>query len=303
MARNAYEEITNKIVAALEAGAGNYEQPWANLCKGTLPRNIASGKAYRGVNVLSLWATGGAGWWGTYQQWQAIGGQVRKGEKSSIVVYYQPATKRKAKDGEEETFLLMKYYSVFSLDQVDALPNEDGTPGTIVIPHAASLPESREERIAEAEAFFAQIPATVNHGGDRAYYSPGSDKVQMPDFRQFQEAEAYYSTLSHELVHWTGAQSRLDRNLKGRFGDESYAMEELVAELGAAFVMGATGLSVEPRRDHAQYLASWLRVLKKDSKAIFAEASKAQAAAEFLSAFAAGAEQGAVEEAALAIAA
>ena len=291
MARNAYEEITNKIVAALEAGAGNYEQPWSNLCKGTLPRNVASGKAYRGVNVLSLWASGGAGWWGTYQQWQAIGGQVRKGEKSSIVVFYQPATKRTKKDGEDETFLLMKYYSVFSLDQVDALPNEDGTPGTIVIPHAASLPESREERIAEAEAFFAQIPATVNHGGDRAFYRPATDNIQMPDFRQFAEAEAYYSTLSHELVHWSGAEARLDRNLKGRFGDEAYAMEELIAELGAAFTMGLTGLSTEPRVDHAQYLSSWLKVLKKDSKAIFTVASRAQAAAEYLAAYAGAAEE------------
>lgn len=293
MARNIYQEITDKIVAMLESGeAGQYSQPWSNLCKGTLPRNIASGNAYRGVNVLALWAADApSNWWGTYQQWQAIGGQVRKGEKSSTVVYYQPATKRKAKgaapDAEPDTFLLMKHYSVFHYGQIDALPNEDGTPGTINLPTSGNVPTTQGERIEAAETFFAGLTGTVRHGGDRAYYNPNSDYIQMPEFRQFGEAESYYSVLAHEYVHWSGAKLRLERNLTGRFGDNAYAMEELIAELGAAFLMGTVELSAEPRADHAQYLASWLRVLKADSKAIFTAASKAQAAAEYLTKLAA----------------
>ena len=300
MARNIYQEITDKIVAQLEAGAEKFEQPWANLSKGVLPRNIASGKAYRGVNVLSLWtAEAPSTWWGTYQQWQAIGWQVRKGEKSSTVVYYQPATKRKAKDAapdaEPDTFLLMKYYSVFHLGQVDAIANEDGTPGTINLP-ALQHVSTQAERIEAAEAFFSELPGDVRHGGDRAYYNPDKDYIGMPLFAQFSEATAYYSTLAHEYIHWTGHKYRMDRAFGKRFGDEAYAMEELVAELGAAFVMGMSDLSSEPRRDHAQYLASWLRVLKADARAIFTVASKAQAAAEHLARLAAPVTEAELEE-------
>jgi antirestriction protein ArdC len=300
MARNIYQEITDKIVAMLEAGTGQFEQPWANLSKGVLPRNIASGKGYRGVNVLSLWAANSPStWWGTYQQWLAIGAQVRKGEKSSTVVYYQPATKRKAKgatpDAPEETFLLMKYYSVFHLGQVDAIANEDGTPGTIMLP-AQSVPTTQAERIEAAEAFFQAIPGELRHGGDRAFYNPDKDYIGMPLFQQFGEAPSYYSTLAHEYVHWSGHKLRLDRAFGKRFGDEAYAMEELVAELGAAFVMGMSELSAEPRRDHAQYLASWLKVLKADARAIFTVASKAQAAAEYLAGLAAPVTETELEE-------
>ena len=289
MTRNVHQEITDKIVAMLEADPGKFKQPWANLCKGTLPRNIASGKGYRGVNVLSLWASNHASnWWGTYQQWQAIGGQVRKGEKSSTVVYFQPVAKQgKAKqeaagNAEPDTFLLMKHYSVFNLEQVDALPNEDGTPGVIQLPGAAVL--SHNERIDAAEQFFSAIGGTVNHGGDRAYYTAGTDRIQMPVFNAFAEPEAYYSTLAHEYIHWSGHKDRLARTFGTRFGDEAYAVEELVAELGAAFTMATQELSPEPRKDHAQYLANWLKVLKQDAKAIFTIASKAQAASEYLTA-------------------
>ena len=295
MARNIYQEITDKIVSALEAGDnGKWEQSWANLAKGTLPRNVASGRAYRGVNVLSLWASDYAsGWWGTYQQWQAIGAQVRKGEKSSQVVFFKPVQKKRAADAngatgadapetKDDSFLMLKYYNVFNLEQVDALPNEDGTPGTIKLPGLSAAPSTEAERIASAEAFFAGIGGKVNHGGDRAYFNPNSDYIQMPQFAQFNEPGAYYSTLAHEYIHWTGHKSRLDRTFGQRFGDEAYAVEELVAELGAAFTMGMLELSPEPRKDHAQYLASWLKVLKQDPKAIFTVANRAQAGAEYL---------------------
>lgn len=291
MGRNIYQEVTDKIVAALESGAGDYTQPWTNLSGGALPRNAQSGKRYRGINVLALWAEGHTStYWATYQQWQALGAQVRKGEKSSTVVFFQQILKKGAPEpqpgeesGKDDFFPVLKYYSVFNLAQVDAIANEDGTPGTIKLPEGdTQIPETHAERIAAAEAFFAALPARVVHGGDRACFSPDRDIIRMPDFRQFQEAEAYYSTLAHEQIHWSGHKSRLDRTFGKRFGDQQYAVEELVAELGAAFTMAITGLSAEPRQDHAQYLGSWLKVLKQDPKAIFTIAAKAQAAAEYL---------------------
>jgi antirestriction protein ArdC len=142
---------------------------------------------------------------------------------------------------------------------------------------------SEAERIARAEAFFAAIPAEVRHGGNRCYYDPAADRVQMVPFDRFESASAYYGVLAHELTHWTGAPSRLARDLSGRFGSEAYAMEELVAELGAAFTGGQLGLPIEPRRDHAPYIASWLKVLKGDGRAIFTAAGKAQEAMDYMS--------------------
>lgn len=275
MKRNIYTEITEKIVAQLES-AGKWEQGWSCLGAGRLPGNIASGKAYRGINVLALWsAEAPSQWWGTYQQWQAVGGQVRKGEKSSTVVFFSPVTKRgttSTEDTPAETFPVLKYFSVFHAGQVD---------GDVKLPFEAPATEP-EERIADAEAFFAGLGGTVNHGGDRAYYSPSADRIQMPRYEQFREAPGYYSTLAHEYIHWTAPKQRLGRELGKRFGDEQYAMEELVAELGAAFTLGTLELAAEPRVDHAQYLASWIRVLKADHKAIFHAAGKAQAAVEYL---------------------
>jgi len=138
------------------------------------------------------------------------------------------------------------------------------------------------ERIAHAEAFFARIAATVRHGGNQAFYSPISDHIQMPPFQAFREGVSYYSTLAHEHTHWTAPTARCDRQLGKRFGDNAYAAEELIAELGAAFTCAHLGLSTEPHEDHAQYIQSWLRVLKADSRAIFTAASKAQHATDWL---------------------
>jgi antirestriction protein ArdC len=138
------------------------------------------------------------------------------------------------------------------------------------------------DRIAHADAFFTAIGATVRHGGNQAYYAPATDHVQMPPFAAFRESVSYYSTLAHEHTHWTAPASRCDRQLGKRFGDNAYAAEELIAELGAAFTCAHLGLSTEPREDHAQYIQSWLRVLKADSRAIFTAASKAQHATDWL---------------------
>jgi antirestriction protein ArdC len=282
-----YQTITDRIVAQIEQGAGAWCMPWHSRRGASelgQPRNI-SGRAYRGVNVPMLWATAaafgyGSPIWATYKQWQERGAQVRKGEKAATVVFWKSADVKvgETEDGEEEIErrLTARGYFVFNAMQVDGFDGKIGKRET--------TPEdlSEDQRIASAEQFFATTGSKVRHGGNRAFYSPGADFIQIPEFGQFHDAHSYYSTLAHEHTHWTGAKCRLDRQFGRRFGDDAYAFEELVAELGAAYLCSALGLSNEPRNDHAAYLASWLSVLKSDKKAIFTAASKAQAAADYL---------------------
>lgn len=282
-----YQQVTDQIVRALERGAGAWEKPWSGGAK--LPHNVASGKPYRGINVPVLWFTSqdkcySSHLWGTYNQWQAKGAQVRKGERSTGVVYWgkvQP----KAEEGEDEKapILFARFYNVFNADQVD---------GFTAPAEAAS---SEEQRIAHADAFFAATGAKLAHGGDRAFYRPSADTITMPPFASFAKPKSYYGTLAHEHVHWTGAKARCDRDMTGRFGDHAYAMEELVAELGAAFVCADLGIEPVPDANHAAYLQGWLDVLKADKRAIFTVASKAQQAADYLRGFS---EAQAIKEAA-----
>jgi antirestriction protein ArdC len=246
------------------------------------PINATSKKPYRGINTVCLWAAAQAkgyerGEWATYQQWQERGGQVRKGEKATTVVFWKfsNSVTESQDDGEESPasssrLLFTRGYNVFNAAQVDGYtPKAD--PDQPII-----------ERIAQADAFFGRIGATVKHGGNQAFYSPATDHIQMPPMQVFRESLGYYSTLAHEHTHWTAAPSRCDRQLGKRFGDAAYAAEELVAELGAAFTCSHLGLSTEPREDHAAYIASWLKVLKSDFRAIFTAASKAQQACDWL---------------------
>ena len=280
-----YETITNQIVTAIEEGAGLYKMPWHRARHDiTNPVNAASGRSYRGLNIITLWMIGeareyGSGTWATYQQWQEKGCQVRKNEKAASVFFWkslregQEAEQDDGEDGSRARFVA-RAYNVFNADQVEGYE----PPSVPVL--------AEEERVAKAEAFFAAIPAEIRHSGSMACYMPEADVVQMVPFSRFESATAYYSVLAHELTHWSGAKARLDRDLSGRFGSEAYAIEELVAELGAAFIAGTLELPSEPRRDHAPYIASWLKVLKNDSRAIFTAASKAQAAADYLMSFA-----------------
>ena len=173
-------------------------------------------------------------------------------------------------DDRRERRFFARGYRVFNAAQVDGF-----TP-----PEVPSLPTA--ERIAHAESFFEGLGAEIRHGGNRAYYHPKDDYIQLPPFEAFRDAVAYYATLAHESVHLTGHHSRLDRDLSGRFGDDAYAAEELIAELGAAFLCARLGLANEPRPDHAAYLSSWLRVLRSDERAIFTAASQAQAAVDWM---------------------
>lgn len=280
--RDVYACVTAHIINAIEQGVGNWRMPWHTSGRFAFsPINVVSKKSYRGINTVCLWAAAQAkgyvsGEWGTYQQWQDRGAQVRKGEKATTIVFWKFANQSQETqdDGEQPAsgsrLLFTKGYSVFNAAQVDGY-----TP-------KADLEQPIPERMTHADAFFHSVAADVRHGGNQAFYSPAGDYVQMPPFEVFRDAISYYSTLAHECTHWTASAVRCNRELGKRFGDNAYAAEELIAELGAAFTCAHLGLSTEPREDHAQYIQSWLRVLKADKRAIFTAASKAQQAADWM---------------------
>lgn len=217
--------------------------------------------------------------WLTFKQAQEFGGHVRKGEKGALVVYASTFKKTtiddKGADVEEE-IPFMKGYTVFNAEQIDKLPAHFYTT-------TAPVHETPLERITHLETFFAATKADIRHGGNRAYYQIDPDFIQMPELQTFRDAESYYATVAHELCHWTRHPSRLDRDLgRKRFADAGYAMEELVAEIGAAFLCADLGLTPEPRESHASYIGSWLKVLRNDKRAIFTAAGHAQRAVDFL---------------------
>jgi len=284
-----HQEITNRIVDAIDT-SGEFRLPWIKATRGSFARpvNVASRKPYNRVNIVSLWVSALASEypsnvWGTYRQWQESGCQVRKGEKSSLVVFYKTIDFEQVNDQTGETEQAERMFAraswVFNAAQVDGYE----------LPAEAELPESPLfDPIARAEAFVKATGAVIEETGDCACYIPALDTIRMPERRRFTgtdtttPAEGFYSTLCHELTHWSGTKSRLDRNLTGRFGTEAYAMEELVAELGAAFLCADLGITPEPRADHAAYVKNWLAVLKSDKKAVFTAASKASEAANWL---------------------
>ena len=277
-----YGRVTNAIIAAIETGAGTYRMPWVvRQDKGFSPISISALKPYRGINTVVLWSQAqtkgyASALWGTYQQWQSLGGQVRKGEHGSPVVFwgtYDAKETEPDETGRNSRHLFCKGYTVFNHDQVDG----------VKLPEQFEPKLSQNERIERAEAFFADVGVEIRDGGNRAFYSPDTpEAVYMPGFKQFPARVDYYSVLAHESTHWTSHESRCDRQLGKRFGDEEYAVEELIAELGSAFTMARLELELTPRADHAQYIASWLRVLRSDKRAIFTAASKAQQAADYL---------------------
>lgn len=288
-----YQHVTDKIVAAIESGsAGKWVMPWhrqpvANSRGFAMMPESVSGRPYRGINVWLLMAEKlAAGYtsdvWGTYKAWAATGAHVRAGQKATLIIFWKKLViKERDETGEEKpkSILMARGYNVFNADQVEGWqPKAKPT-----------LPAAT--RIEAAEAFFAGIPADVRHGGNRAYYTAGGDFIGLPEFAQFHNAEAYYATRGHETVHWTGHKSRCNREFGARFGDKAYAFEELVAELGAAYLAGHLAIANDPRPDHAAYLANWLEVLKGDKRAIFTAASRAQAAVDFIIGEAADAEE------------
>lgn len=288
MKSDIYSRITDQIVAELEKGVRPWHKPWdAGHVAGAISRPLRScGKPYSGINVVMLWATAmergySAPIWMTFKQALELGAHVRKGEKGALVVYASTFTRTEpdADTGEaqEREIPFLKGYTVFNVEQIDGLPAHYT---------ATAAPRlNPDQKIARAEAFFAATQADIRHGGNSAHYVPSLDYIQMPPFESFRGAGTYYATLAHECTHWTRHEKRLDRDFgRKRFGDQGYAMEELCAELGAAFLCADLDLVPQIRDDHAPYIAGWLKVLKDDRRAIFTAASHAQRAADFLTA-------------------
>lgn len=285
--KDVYTRVTDRIIADLEKGVRSWMKPWnAGHTAGKITRPLRhNGTPYQGINILMLWGEAldkgySAPIWMTYNQAQELGAHVRKGQQGSLVVYANKITRTETSEGGEEVekqIPFMKGYSVFNVEQIEGLPA-----------HYYGKPENPlplAERLDHAERFIASTGAIIGHGGDKAYYAPARDIVQMPPFEAFKDRESYYATILHELTHWTSHKSRLDRSFNAkRFGDNGYAREELVAELGAAFLSADLGITPEVREDHAAYLAHWLNALKEDSRAIFSAAAHAQRAADFLQA-------------------
>ena len=280
-----YTRVTNKIIADLEKGNLTWFKPWRSKDFGgcvSLPLR-SDGQPYQGINVLTLWGTAvDKGYnrpvWMTFNKAKEFGGQVKKGEKGTLVVYANTFEKSEVNDkGEETTSTIpfLKGYTVFNVEQINGLPEKFyETPSRL---------EDTRARMEAVEKFISDTKAIIQHGGNKAFYTPTHDAIKMPPSQSFRDIESYYATLAHELTHWTSHFSRLDREFgQKRFGDHGYAMEELVAEIGAAFLCAALGITPETREDHAAYIQSWLKVLKKDKRAIFTAASHAQRAADYL---------------------
>lgn len=280
-----YSEITSQLIAAIEANPGKPKLPWRKS-SGPLfmPVNALTQNAYNGINIVSLWVAAevksyATPVWATYKQWLEVGAQVRKDEKSSLVIFYkefdaQPDPDDASDDGKRRVARASRVFNAAQVDGYEAAVQPD--------------PLGPIERIAAADLFVSATGARIEHGGDRAYYRPSTDHIQMPSEDAFcgtatmSRSEGYYATLVHELTHWSGAKHRLDREMGKRFGDHAYAAEELVAEIGAAFLCAELQITQEARADHAQYLAQWLTLMKGDQKAIFAAAAKASEAASYL---------------------
>jgi antirestriction protein ArdC len=282
-----YQKITDKIITYLEEGTRPWFKPWnAEHAAGRITRPLKHDfEPYNGINILNLWMEAeerglSAPVWMTFKQAKDLGGSVKKGEKGSLSVYANTFKKTEMDEstGEEieQNIPFMKGYTVFNVEQIEDLPDK--------YYELAKEPEiTPEQRIEAIEQFFLNTGANIKEGGNRAYYAIGLDHIQMPPFVSFETAENYYSTLSHETTHWTRHPTRLDRDLgRKKWGDEGYAMEELVAELGSAYICADLGLAPDVREENAAYIEHWLKVLKGDKRAIFSAAAHAQRAAELL---------------------
>lgn len=281
-----YSRITDKIIAELEQGVRPWMRPWnAEHAAGRITRPLRhNGIPYKGINIVMLWAASeikgyACPLWLTFKQALELGGNVKKGEAGELIVYADRINRTETNTKGEEVerkIPFLKGYTVFNAEQCDGLPAH-----YYAMP--APPPLTPLQRVEAADQFFAATGATLRHGGTRAYYAEGPDFVQMPPFETFRDAASYAATLAHELTHWTKHDKRLARDMgRVKWGDEGYAREELVAELGSAFLCADLGITPEIREDHAAYIATWLKVLKDDKRLIFSAASHAQRAADFL---------------------
>jgi antirestriction protein ArdC len=264
-------QAADQVIALMESEGTNWVKPWTSH---GAPHNVVTGKAYRGSNLFFLGlASHVKGYesnsWATFKQWADLGASVKKGEKSTSIFFFSVLEKQDAKTKEKNSFGFWKTYSVFNADQVEGY-------------EAKTKDKPELSPIASAELFVSNTQASITHEGDRACYIPALDQIKMPNFQAFTGEGEYYSTLLHELTHWTGHASRLDRGKGNSFGSEDYAREELVAECGAALLCVLLGIEKEPTPNHARYLNSWIQAIKDDHKAIFSAMSQAQKAIDYL---------------------
>jgi len=280
-----YTRVTNRIVESLEQGVHPWLKPWhCEHAAGRITRPLRhNGQKYSGINILTLWMSAElqgfvSPFWMTFQQAKELKAHVKKGEHGSPVVYASTFKKTETSDAGEELeqdIPFLKEYTVFNADQVEGLPPQFYA--------MANPPAEKIERIERVEQFFANTKADIRTGGDRAFYAMDADYVRMPPLETFRDAESHAATLAHEMTHWTRHPSRLNREFgRKRWGDEGYAVEELVAELGSAFLCADLQITPEVREDHASYIESWLKVLKDDKRAVFTAASHASKAVDFL---------------------
>jgi antirestriction protein ArdC len=284
--RDLYQRVTDTIIQQLEKGTVPWQQPWVGDNKGYLqiPYNLASQKAYRGINIVLLWSAAlernfTSNQWATFKQWKAKGESIRKDEKGSLIVYYD--TFDSEEDGEIKKIPFLKHSIVFNKSQ---LGSYDPAKEIVHQPNQVSL----VQRIEQVDQFVANTKATIEHWDKGACFLPFEDKICMPKPEMFCDTktataqEGYYTTLLHELTHWSGHHKRLNRQYGKKFGDQAYAQEELVAELGAAFLSAEFDITNVYNGDHAAYIAHWIQVLKKNKHSIIAAASEASKAVEYV---------------------
>ncbi len=280
--KNLYQEVTDRIAHQLEIGVVPWVQPWSTQPGNGMPVNALTGRQYTGCNVVLLWMAGNRGWptarFLTFKQAKEAGGNVRKGEHGSKVYFVKQLYNKgdTMRDGKVATgpVTMLREYTVFNVAQCDGLRDS--------VANGKEKPRMRVagERDATIEEFIIASGAKVVESGDRAFYSVAHDSVTMPAFKSFHTTSDYYAVLFHELGHWTGHKSRLDRNFAGRFGDAQYAAEELVAELTSAFL--CADFAIDGVSSSAGYIDNWMTLLRHDSKAFFTAASAATKAAEYL---------------------
>jgi len=279
MKRDLYAEVSARIVAELEKGAASWVKPWSASPGANTPCNAVSNRPYSGCNVVLLWMAQAAGYrtprFLTFKQALELGGHVHKGERGTKVYFVKQLEIREDKDADTSMRLvpMMREYTVFNVDQCENLPDNINTGKPIRIRN----PDTRDEL---ADEFLYSTGADIREGNGEAYYVPSRDFISMPAFAGFKGADHFYNVAFHELTHWSGHKSRLDRDLKNRFGSRNYAAEELIAELGAAFLCAEFGFDGDVRS--AGYIASWIELLKADKRAFFTACSQASKAADYL---------------------
>lgn len=272
MSQSIYQQVTEQIIEHLEQGVAPWVKPWSGD-DDTVPRNAVSRRAYRGINTLVLSMCAFAkrypsNQWVTFKQALSLGGTVRKGERSTTIVYFD--TYNAEDDGHTVRKAFVKTFNVFNVCQCDGLDSLIETPSDEIVwePHAF------------AQKLIDRSGADITIQGSQAYYAPAEDRIVLPDWRFFTTVQDYYTTALHELSHWTGHPTRLNRNLRSRFGSNDYAMEELIAEIGSAFL--CAHCRIDGTLHHASYINDWLKVLKQDPRSIFTAAAQAQRVSDFL---------------------